>query len=143
MLKNGTTWALDVSVVCPGTARFVSAGADTVAGKAAAGYQQTKEDGYADQPNFVPFIMETGGRIGNAGRKFIDTLTGVLCAAASAPVAASGRLSAVELAPQAQERRPSARCRSCVDQTPAGVHSFMLAKIVEEIHTPDWRSSSG
>ncbi len=53
-----------------------------------------KEDDYADQANFVPFITETGGRIGDAGLRLFDTLTGV----AAVPVAAPGRLSAAELA---------------------------------------------
>jgi hypothetical protein len=35
-------------------------------------------DKYIDQPNFVPFIVETGGRVGVAGRWFLDTLIGRL-----------------------------------------------------------------
>jgi hypothetical protein len=50
----------------------------TCARTAAARYQQTEVDYYADQPNFVPFIVETGGRIIGSGLRFIDTLTGVL-----------------------------------------------------------------
>ena len=41
-------------------------------------YTWTKMDKYIDQPNFVPFIVETGGRVGVAGRWFLDTLIGRL-----------------------------------------------------------------
>ena len=33
---------------------------------------------YGDQSNFVPFIVETGGRINAAGLKFFDTVSGAL-----------------------------------------------------------------
>ena len=33
---------------------------------------------YGDQINFVPFIVETGGRINAAGLKFFDTVSGAL-----------------------------------------------------------------
>jgi hypothetical protein len=32
-------------------------------------YEGVKTDKYSDQPNFVPFIVETGGRVGVAGRR--------------------------------------------------------------------------
>ncbi len=37
-------------------------------------YQGAKMDKDSDQPNFVPFIVETGGRVGVAGRRFLDKL---------------------------------------------------------------------
>jgi hypothetical protein len=65
--------------------RFVNVGADSVTGTAAARYQQTEADYYADHPKFVPFIVEKGGRTGDSGRRFIDTLTGVVSAAGATP----------------------------------------------------------
>ncbi len=55
-------------VVCPGTRRQVSDGADTTPGVAADVYTATKSARYADQHNFVPFIVETGGRANQASR---------------------------------------------------------------------------
>jgi hypothetical protein len=62
--KDGTTWLVDVGVVvCPGTQRLLALGTDTVPGLAAATYHDVvKEAKYGDQTNFVPFIVETGGR---------------------------------------------------------------------------------
>ena len=123
---------------------FVSAGADTVPGKAAAAYrEQTKEDGWLLGPAQLRALhhhLETGGgrMIGDAGLRFIDdTLTGVRTAAA-APVAASGRAAergrcaAVEVA----RRHESAALRD-VARALTKHQGFMLAKIVEEIHAPD------
>ncbi len=44
-------------------------GTDTIPGKAAALYE-TKT--YSDQANFVPFIVEKGGRINAAGLQFLS-----------------------------------------------------------------------
>ncbi len=52
--KDGTTWVLDVGVVCPGTRRHTSAGADTTPGVAAEEYAATKSARYADQPTSCP-----------------------------------------------------------------------------------------
>ena len=68
--KDGPTWLVDVGVVCPGTTRYVGEGAATVPGTAAAVYEGVKMDKYSDQPNFVPFIVETGGRVDVAGRRW-------------------------------------------------------------------------
>ncbi len=51
--KDGTTWILDVGVVCPGTRRHVSEGADATPGVAAEAYAATKNARHADQHNFV------------------------------------------------------------------------------------------
>ena len=88
--KDGTTWVVDVGVVCPGTARYVGEGAATVPGTAAAVYEGAKFDKYSDQPNFVPFIVETGGRVGGAGRRFLDTLVGRLAGEEAAEPAPNG-----------------------------------------------------
>jgi hypothetical protein len=42
--KDGTTWVLDVGVVCPGTRRHTSAGADTTPGVAAEEYAAVRGD---------------------------------------------------------------------------------------------------
>jgi hypothetical protein len=67
-------------------------------------------DKYIDQPNFVPFIVETGGRVGVAGRRFLHTLIGRLASKEAAEPAQDGavgdapaRADAAELA-QARER---------------------------------------
>ncbi len=44
---------------------------------AAEAYAATKSARYADQHNFVPFIVETGGRVNRAGTQFLDLLSGV------------------------------------------------------------------
>jgi hypothetical protein len=59
--QGGTTWMLDIGVVCPGTQRYVDQGSQTTPGRAAEAYAAIKAAKYADQPNFVPFIVETGG----------------------------------------------------------------------------------
>ena len=88
--KDGTTWVVDVGVVCPGTTRYVGEGAATVPGTAAAVYEGVKMDKYSDQPNFVPFIVETGARVGVARRRFLDTLIGRLASEEAAEPAQDG-----------------------------------------------------
>ena len=131
---SGSTWLLDVGVVCPGVQRLVDAGADTTPGTAAARYEQTKKDRYADQPNFVPFIVETGGRVGDAGLQFLDLLAGVkhekAVAAAMGPRAA--RTNALALALRRKRTVVRGALRAMTLQ-----HGFMMAQIAEEIHTPD------
>ncbi len=41
-------------------------------------------------PNFVPFIVETGGRVGVAGRQFLGTLIGRLASEEAAESAQDG-----------------------------------------------------
>ena len=62
VIKSGTSWILDVGIICPGSQRLVSKGTDIIPGKAAALYEDKKTKTYSDQANFVPFIVETGGR---------------------------------------------------------------------------------
>ncbi len=71
VIQSGTSWILDAGIICPGSQRLVSKGADTIPGKAADG-KKTKT--YSDQANFVPFIVETGGRINAAGLHFLSRI---------------------------------------------------------------------
>jgi hypothetical protein len=54
---------VDVGVICPGTPRLLAKGAAVTPGCAAAVYSVIKEAKYRDQINFVPFIVEAGGRV--------------------------------------------------------------------------------
>ncbi len=67
------------------------AGADTTPGVAAEEYAATKSARYADQFNFVPLIVETGGRVNCAGIQFLDVLSGAAGLANAAPVLVDGR----------------------------------------------------
>jgi hypothetical protein len=50
-------------------------GSGTSPGLAAEAYAAVKVAKYADQDNFIPFILETGGRVKKAARDWLDTLT--------------------------------------------------------------------
>ncbi len=50
-------------------------------------YEGVKMDKYSDQPNFV---VETGGRVGVAGRRLLDTLMGRLASEEAAEPAQDG-----------------------------------------------------
>ncbi len=65
--KDGTTWLVDVGVVCPS---LLEKGTDL--------YSDIKAAKYSDQSNFVPFIVETGGRVNAAGLEFFDKVSGAL-----------------------------------------------------------------
>jgi hypothetical protein len=67
--KHGKTWILDV--VCYGAQRYVDQGSGTTP----EAYAVVKAAKYADQANFIPFILETGGRVNKAARDWLDTLT--------------------------------------------------------------------
>jgi hypothetical protein len=71
VIKSGTSWILDVGIILPEPQRLVGQGADTIPGKAAAIYDDKKTKTYSDQANFVPFSVETGGRINAAGLHFL------------------------------------------------------------------------
>ncbi len=92
-------------VVCPGTRRHTSAGADTTPGVE---YAATKSARYADQHNFVPFIVETGGRVNCAGIQFLDLLSGVAGLANAAPVLVDGRPSRFGVVALAHRRKRAA-----------------------------------
>jgi hypothetical protein len=74
VIKSGTSWILDVGIICPGSQRLVSKGTDIIPGKAAALYEDKKTTTYSDQANFVPFIVETGGHINAAGLQFLSRI---------------------------------------------------------------------
>jgi hypothetical protein len=42
VIKSGTSWILDVGIICPGSQRLVSKGTDVIPGKAAALYEDKK-----------------------------------------------------------------------------------------------------
>jgi hypothetical protein len=56
---DGTTWLVDVGMVCPGTPRLLAMSTDRTPGRAAAVYNDIKVAKHGDQSNFVPFIVET------------------------------------------------------------------------------------
>ncbi len=72
--KSGTSWILDVGIICPGSQRLVGKGTDTIPGKAAALYEDKKTKTHSDHANFVPFIVKTGGRINAAGLQFLSRI---------------------------------------------------------------------
>ena len=113
--KDGTTWLVDVGVVCPSTRRLLEKGTDLTPGLAAAVYSDIKAAKYSDQSNFVPFIVETGGRINTAGLEFFDKISGAL-GADTAQVRA-GRRAALRGVTSALVRQ----------------QGYMLAQIVTEI----------
>ncbi len=61
-------------MVCPGTQHYVDQGSGTTPGHAAEAYAVVKAAKYADQDNFIPFILETGGT-NKAARDWLDALT--------------------------------------------------------------------
>jgi hypothetical protein len=71
--QGGTTWILDIGVVCPGTKRYVDQGSQTTPGRVAEAYAAIKAAKDADQPNFVPLIVETGGCISRWAHLFLDS----------------------------------------------------------------------
>ncbi len=61
-------------MVCPGTQRY-DQGSGTTPGLAAEAYAAVKAAKYADLDNFIPFMLETGGRVNKAARDWLDALT--------------------------------------------------------------------
>ncbi len=51
-------------MVCPGTQRYVDQGSGTTPGLAAEAYAAVKVAKYADQDNFIPFILPKTSRSG-------------------------------------------------------------------------------
>ncbi len=121
VIKSGTSWILDV----PGSQRLVSKGADTIPGKAAAIYDGKKSKTYSDQANFVPFIVETGGRIDAAVLHFLSRIL---------PLEAEGTAGLT--------RRHGRAALRCISRTLALQQGYMLAQIVEEMPAPD-RAAQG
>jgi hypothetical protein len=108
-----------VGVICPGTPRLLAKGAAVTPGRAAAVYSVIKEAKYRDQINFVPFIVETGGRVNAAGLEFFDKVSGAM-QGDTARVRAAGRAALYGVAASLFKQQ-----------------GYMLAQIVAEIHAPD------
>jgi hypothetical protein len=72
--QGGTTWILDIGVVCPGTQRYVDRGSQTTPGRAAEACAAIKATKHADKPNFVLFTVEAGGYINRRSHLFLDTV---------------------------------------------------------------------
>ena len=69
-------WLLDVTVSNVGKAEMVLRhNSHKVPGAVAEAASKRKQDKYADVENFVPFAIETGGRICVAGSEFVDFIT--------------------------------------------------------------------
>ncbi len=62
-------------MVCPGTQRYVDQGSGTTPGLAAETYAAVKAAKYADQDSFIPFVLETGGRVNKVALDWLDALT--------------------------------------------------------------------
>ena len=120
VIKSGTSWILDVGIICPGSQRLVSKGTDIIPGKAAALYEGKKTKTYSDQANFVPFIVETGGRINAAGLQFLSRIL---------PLEAEGTAGLT--------RRHGRAALRGISRALALQQGYMLAQIAEEIHAPD------
>jgi hypothetical protein len=54
--------------------RHVDQGSGTTLGLAAEAYAAVKAAKYADQDNFIPFVLETGGRVNKAARDWFDSV---------------------------------------------------------------------
>jgi hypothetical protein len=120
VIKSGTPWILDVGTICPGSQRLVIKGTDTIPGKAAAIYDGKKAKTYSDQANFVPFIVETGGRINAASLHFLSRIL---------PLEAEGTA--------AVTRRHGRAALRGISRALALQQGDMLSQIAEEIHAPD------
>ncbi len=98
-------------------------------------YAATKSARYADQQNFVPFLVETGGRVNRAGIQLLDLLSGVAGLADVAPVLVDGRPPWFGAVALAHRRKPAAL--SGVLRGLTMQQGFMLAQIVVEIPARD------
>ena len=79
--KNGTAWLLDIGITCPATASNVNINhSDIIPGVAAKQYHALKLRKYSklglDPNTIVPFIIETGGRLHDVARDFVDDIVG-------------------------------------------------------------------
>ena len=112
--KNGTKWMLDVGVVCPATHSMVSGKAtDKYPGRAAQIYAAKKKQTYVHVQNFVPFVVETGGRLHKDATDFV-------C-----------RIIDDGVEDYKMERR---RVFQCVAQALERQHAYMLSQLVKELH---------
>ena len=73
--KGGNIWLLDVGITCPATTRSVTTlKTHLKPGAAGEAYHAKKAIKYAATDRYVPFIIETGGRLHDVARDFIDEL---------------------------------------------------------------------
>ena len=91
-------------------------------------YAAIKAAKYADQPNFVPFIVETGGYINRRAHLFLDTLRG-----------SQGSYPAADSRTQGYFRGPSPQDVALrgVMQALVRIQAYMLADIVVAIPAVD------
>jgi hypothetical protein len=115
--KDGNSWLVDVGVVRPSTRRFLALGADKTPGTAAKAYEDVKLKKYEDVANFIPFIVETGGRINDLGCNFVQNL--------------------FNLQDAPGDREHHGRLFRDVSRSLALQQGFMLARITDEIRAPD------
>ncbi len=103
------------------TQRYVDQGSDTTLGPAAEA--AVKAAKYADQDNFIPFILETGEHVNKAARGWLDTLK----------------------APESGEKVHDRPGNPHMQTTAESVQAHMLARIVVEIRSTDlaveWKRS--
>jgi hypothetical protein len=67
--KYGSTWVLDVGVVCLGPSAASTRAATPPRAWQRETYAAFKAAKYAGEDNFIPFILETGGLVNNAARE--------------------------------------------------------------------------
>ena len=99
-------------------------------------YEGVEMDKYSDQPNLVPFIVETGGRVGVAGRRFLDTLVGRLASEEVAEPAQDGAVGGAPARAKLAQARKRAALRAvawCLVRR----QGYMLAQIEGELNALD------
>ncbi len=77
VIKSGTSWILDVGIICPGSQRLVSKGTDICRHNPRQGGSplRRQEDEDVQRPGELrAFIVETGGRINAAGLQFLSRI---------------------------------------------------------------------
>jgi hypothetical protein len=111
------------------TQRYVDRGSGTTPGLAAEAYAAAKAARYADQGNFIPFIVETGGRVNKAARDWLDGLT--------APEPGVQVPSQDDHPWNPQTRTTTETVLKEAMQALVGVQAHMLARIVVEIRAAD------
>ncbi len=99
-------------------------------GLAAETYAAVKAAKYADQDNFIPFILETGGRVNKAARDWLDALT------APEPGEQVPSPSQDDHPWNPQARTTTETVREAM-QALVRVQAHMLARIVVEIRAAD------
>jgi hypothetical protein len=118
--KNGVVTYLDIGVTCPASRNKVTVNqTHLVPGAAAAAYHVIKANKYANLPadiHYLPFIVETGGRLHIVARDFINQL--------------------IDKADM-QNRGLRSKAFSAISSSLCKDQSHMLATIVKQIAMPD------